>query len=309
MRARKSFILALLMAVSGFVMAQQPVQTITVKGVTFKMIRVQGGTFTMGATPEQGSDALKDAKPAHRVTLTSYYIGETEVTQQLWEAVMGSNPSRFAAKKTDVSRSSYDAFVADAKQLNTKRPGTVRIPTRQEWDAAMVTIKGSLKRPVEQVSWDDCQIFIQKLNQLTGKNFRLPTEAEWEFAARGGNKSRGYKYSGSNDINSVAWCWENAGKDLDKTDPNRGTHDVKTKQPNELGLYDMTGNVYEWCQDWYNGSYSSSSQSNPTGPTSGSCRVERGGSWVEDASCCHVARRGSSFPYEMGDALGLRLAL
>ena len=298
MRARMSFILALLMAVPGFVMAQQPVQTITVKGVSFKMIRVQGGTFTMGATPEQDrreDDKDRYFKPPHSVTLTSYYIGETEVTQQLWEAVMGNNPSRFAPKKTDASRSSYDAFVADAKQLNAKRPGTVRIPTRQEWDAAMVTIKGSLKKPVEQVSWDDCQTFIRKLNQLTGKNFRLPTEAEWEYAARGGNKSRGYKYSGSNDINSVAWSWENAGKDIEKS-----THDVKTKQPNELGLYDMTGNVCEWCQDWY-GDFIS----DPVGVA----RVCRGGGGCSIDWECRIAYRSGRYDGAPTSNVGFRLVL
>lgn len=186
------------------------------------MVYVSGGTFTMGATSEQGSDVRSDEKPTHSVTLSSYYICKYEVTQALWRAVMGSNPSNF---------------------------------------------KGD-NLPVESVSWNDCQTFINRLNSYTGRNFRLPTEAEWEFAARGGNYSRHYKYSGSNYIGDVAWYDNNSG--------NR-THPVGTKQPNELGLYDMSGNVYEWCSDW-DGSYSSYSQSDPTGPNSGSCRVERGGS-------------------------------
>ena len=216
------------------------------------MIYVEGGTFTMGATSEQGSDVFKEEKPVHQVTLSSFSIGKYEVTQEEWEAVMGSNPSYFNGKNL----------------------------------------------PVEKVSWDDCQKFIRKLNQLTGKQFRLPTEAEWEYAARGGNKSRGYKYAGSNDLGSVAWYDSNSG---DKT------HEVGQKQPNELGLYDMSGNVYEWCQDWY-GSYSSSSQTNPTGSSSGSGRVNRGGSWFDLAGFCRVSDRGGSSPGDRYYLLGLRLA-
>lgn len=228
-------------------------QTFTVSGVSFTMVQVQGGTFKMGATSEQGSDAYDWEKPAHSVTLSSYYIGQTEVTQELWEAVMGSNPSNF---------------------------------------------KGA-KRPVEQVSWDDCQEFIRKLNANTGKNFRLPTEAEWEYAARGGNKSQGYKYSGGNNIGDVAWYDDNSGGT---------THDVATKRANELGIYDMSGNVWEWCSDWY-GDYSSSSQSNPQGPSSGSFRVRRGGSWFNNAGLCRVSYRVRDSADSRYSHLGLRLAL
>ena len=157
---------------------------------------------------------------------------------------------------------------------------------------------GYPKRPVEQVSWNDCQEFIKKLNQLTGMNFRLPTEAEWEYAARGGNKSKGYKYSGGNTIGNVAWY----------TDNSSSTHDVNTKAANELGIYDMSGNVYEWCQDWY-GNYSSSSQTNPTGPSSGSNRVSRGGSWNYSARSCRVSYRNYCSPDVGYDNLGLRLVL
>ena len=224
-----------------------------VNGVSFTMISVEGGTFQMGATSEQIGYADGDEEPVHSVTLSDYYIGETEVTQELWEAVMGSNPSNF---------------------------------------------KGN-KKPVEKVSWNDCQEFITKLNQLTGKNFRLPTEAEWEYAARGGNRSKGYKYSGSNTIDDVAWYWNNSSS---------GTQIVKTKAANELGIYDMSGNVFEWCQDWY-GDYSSGSQINPTGPASGSSRVLRGGSWYLSAWYCRVSDRHFNYPASRSYSHGLRLAL
>lgn len=226
--------------------------TFTVNGVQFTMVEVGGGTFTMGATSEQGSDAWDEEKPAHEVTLSDYYIGQTEVTQALWEAVMGSNPS-------------------DSKGGNL---------------------------PVERVSWDDCQVFIQKLNQLTGKQFRLPTEAEWEYAARGGRKSRGYKYAGGNSIDSVAWCDGNSGNE---------THPVATKQANELGIYDMSGNVLEWCSDWC-GDYTSSSQSDPQGSSSGSFRVIRGGCYYNFARNCRVSYRiSNTLDYRCG-YLGLRLS-
>ena len=236
-------------------------KTFTVNGVSFTMIAVEGGTFKMGAQSSDSggdnydSDAESWESPVHDVTLSSYYIGETEVTQELWKAVMGSNPSEFSGSQ----------------------------------------------KPVEQISWNDCQEFITKLNELTGKNFRLPTEAEWEYAARGGNKSKGYKYSGSNTIGDVAWYWDNSSST---------THDVKTKQANELGIYDMIGNVYEWCQDRYVANYYKSSPStNPTGPTYGSARVQRGCSWDGDAWRCRVSYRGCHGPDDRDDSDGLRLVL
>ena len=152
---------------------------------------------------------------------------------------------------------------------------------------------------MENVSWNDVQEFLRKLNAMTGKNYRLSTEAEWEFAARGGNSSRGYKYSGSNSLGSVAWYYDNSGD---------RTHAVGTKSPNELGIYDMSGNVWEWCQDWY-GSYSSSSQRNPQGPNSGSRRVSRGGGWYYDARRCRVSYRYYITPGGRLNHLGFRLAL
>lgn len=229
---------------------QVEVKTYTVNGVSFQMVTVEGGGYWMGG------DIFDNEKPIHEVKLSTFAIGQTEVTQELWEAVMGSNPS---------------------------------------------CMKG-LKLPVETVSWNDCQTFISKLNQLTGEQFRLPTDAEWEYAARGGNQSKGYKYSGSKNLDDVAWYMSNSSETHE--------HEVATKAPNELGLYDMSGNVLEWCQDWYDRSYYSSSPiNNPTGPTSGSYRVLRGGSWNDLSSCCRVAYRDCSSPSNALYHYGLRLAL
>ena len=220
----------------------------------FKMIPIEHGTFMMGAT-----SPVYDERPVHEVTLTNdYYIGETQVTQALWTAVMEQNPSCF--KGDDL--------------------------------------------PVENVSWNACKTFIKRLNKLLSeklgkKCFALPTEAQWEFAARGGNKSKHTRYSGSNNIKEVAWYDRNSDKK---------TQLVKTKKANELGIYDMSGNVWEWCQDWY-GDYSSNAQTNPTGPSSGTYRVYRGGSWDNDASSCRLPCRGLGFPNEHGERLGLRLVL
>ena len=238
----------------GNVQPDEGVTEFTVGGVKFKMVDVEGGTFNMGATAEQSSDAYDSEYPVHQVTLSSFSIGQTEVTQELWQAVMGNNPSSFT---------------------------------------------GDLQRPVESVSWNDCQEFITKLNQMTGKNFRLPTEAEWEYAARGGNKSQGYKYAGSNIISDVAWYDSNA---------NSTTHPVATKAPNELGLYDMSGNVFEWCQDWFD-TYPSEAQTNPTGASSGSNRVVRGGSYYNNARGCRVAYRFRLGVNNCVSYLGLRLAM
>ena len=226
--------------------------TVTANGVSFTMVFVKGGTYTMGATPEQGRDAFDCEKPAHSETVGDFWIGETEVTQALWKAVMGSNPSYF---------------------------------------------KGS-NRPVEQVSWNDCQTFVNKLNSLlsgqlpAGHKFRLPTEAEWEYAARGGNRSGHYKYSGSNNLGSVAWYEDNSGIT---------THDVKTKNSNELGIYDMSGNVWEWCHD--------NSRDNYNASYKGSFRVGRGGSWVHDAGGCRVSYRFDCNPSSSYYSIGLRVAL
>lgn len=226
-------------------------RTFTVKGVTFTMIPVEGGTFTMGATSEQGKDAYFYEKPAHSVTLSNYSIGQTEVTQALWLAVMGGHHSHF----------------------------------------------GGYERPVEFVSWDDCQVFIKRLNALTGKMFRLPTEAEWEYAARGGAKTKGCKYSGSKRIKDVAWFAENSN----------GTHNVAVKKPNELGIYDMSGNVSEWCQDGYE-HYEDKLQINPIGRDE-SEKILRGGSWKSSARECRVSSRTNGNKQGSSSDTGLRLVL
>ena len=234
-----------------------------VNGVSFKMILIEDGTFTMGATAEQGGDFTNHERPVHEVSLSSYRIGETEVTQELWQAVMESNPSSF---------------------------------------------NGNPQLPVENVSYDDCLAFIAELNRLTGETFRLPTEAEWEYAARGGKLSKGYKYSGSNDIGDVCWFYDNTCAFGDGS-PEYGTHSVGAKSPNELGLYDMSGNVMEWCYDWYGRAYYNNSPStNPDGPATGVARVARGGSWYGGAKTCRVSHRDAIQPSIAHEGLGLRLA-
>lgn len=240
----------------------QEVETFMVKGVRFTMIKVKGGRFLMGATEEQGSNIDKGEKPVHKVTLSDYYIGQTEVTQELWNAVMEKNPSWFNKK---------------------------HLP----W------FEREKHHPVERVSWEDCQDFIRELNILTGQNFRLPTEAEWEFAARGGNKSNSCKYSGSNAVDKVAWY----GNNSDST-----THPVATKQANELGLYDMSGNVWEWCSDWYD-YYTDFTQINPKGAKNGTYRVLRGGAWSSTIESIRVSSRNCIKPSYSSYDLGLRLAL
>ncbi|MCC5944522.1 MAG: SUMF1/EgtB/PvdO family nonheme iron enzyme [Bernardetiaceae bacterium] len=235
----------------------------TVNGVSFKMIYVEGGSFMMGYDPDRdGEYGNNDEKPLHQVTLEPFYVAETQVTQALWEAVMGENPSYF----------------------------------------------NGAKRPVEQVSWDDCQAFIQKLEELTGRKFRLPSEAQWEYAARGGLKSKGYQYAGSDDIDEVAWYNVNA-YDVGKESADYGTHPVGQKQANELGIYDMSGNVWEWCEDDWHDSYEDA-------PTDGSAWVDnprakyrllRGGSWIYNPDYCRVAYRFHYYPDSRINYFGCRL--
>ncbi len=231
---------------------EEPVNVLTIEvgGVSFVMVEVEGGTFAMG---NSGVGSNLDESPVHDVTLSTYYIGETEVTQELWGAVMGDNPS-------------YN--VGDNK-------------------------------PVDNISWNKTQEFIELLNYKTGRKFRLPTEAEWEFAARGGNRSNNYKYSGSNSVDIVAWYQDNS---------NNETKDVKSKMPNELGIYDMSGNVSEWCSDWYGG-YIYNSQTNPTGPDWGNEKVVRGGAFSLEDTYCRVSGRSSATSSWNDENYGLRIVM
>ena len=226
-----------------------------INNIDSEMIHVKGSTFTMGATFEQYGESETDEYPAHQVTLSDYYLSKYEVTQEMWLAVMGYNPSHF---------------------------------------------KGDLKRPVEMVSWEDCQTFLTKLNQMTGKNYRLPTEAEWEYAARGGDSSKCYKYSGSDNIADVAWFFRNS---------QITTHPVGTQSPNELGLYDMSGNVWEWCQDGLY-KYNSVSEINPIHQPNGTLqmRVIRGGGYNNESNFCRVPYRNYDTPDKKRDNFGFRIA-
>ena len=231
-------------------------------GLNMKMIYVEGGSFRMGATAEQGSDAFDDELPVHTVQLESFYIAECEVTQAQWEAIMG----------TTIYRQRDLAGVS-----------------------ALYGVGGDV--PMYYINWDEAQAFCRELSAMTGRTYILPTEAQWEYAARGGKHSKGYKYSGSYMVDAVAWYGSNSGS---KANP------VKQKRANELGLYDMSGNLYEWCYDWY-GSYSSSPQNNPTGPSSGEYRVCRGGDWYSNARRCRVSYRSRSTPASRNDGIGLRV--
>ena len=221
--------------------------------LSINMMCVEGGTFMMGAM-EGDTQAHANEKPAHEVTLTyDYYIGQTEVTQALWKAVMGNNPS---------------TMIGD-------------------------------DLPVNNVLWEEADAFVKRLSQMTGYTFHLPTEAEWEFAARGGKENKGYLYAGSDDVNEVAWYADNSGGT---------THAVGTKKPNELGIYDMSGNVWEWCSDWL-APYSAEAQVNPIGPATGEYHVYRGGGWAYGRGYTRSSHRRTTTQGYVKTALGLRVAI
>ncbi len=252
-------------AANSFIERMQNYNTIpgmfTVNGISFQMVAIEGGTFTMGVDSAMVDAGIAgvDELPAHEVTLEPYSIGQTEVTQELWQAVMGNNPSGFT---------------------------------------------GDPQRPVEQVSWDDCQEFIARLNAITGKNFRLPTEAEWEYAARGANKSSGYLYAGSDNVDDVAWYYTNSyvvGNDS----PDFGTHAVATKHSNEMRIYDMSGNVMEWCNDMYLPYDTEDAESGSTLNR----RVIRGGCWFSLPVDCRTTGRDYQSAGMRTYTIGLRLAL
>lgn len=227
----------------------------TFMGVKFNMVFVEGGQFTMGNTAEQQLNNAKANAPVHPVILTDFLISETEVTQQLWVAVMDYNPS---------------------------------------------ANKGA-QRPVENVSYIEIQRFLTKLSMKTGKTFKLPTEAQWEFAARGGRLTKGQVFSGDNHVADVAWYRDNAGST---------SHDVSTRQPNELGLYDMSGNVAEICSDWY-GNYPTELRTNPFGhiPGPDRARVMRGGSFDSTSLDCQTATRNSCGVNNNNPRTGFRIII
>jgi len=241
-----------------------------------EMVLVNGGTFLMGCSTEQGRDCNEDELPLHSVTVGSFYIGKYPITQKQWQLLMGD-----AVEKPHGQGNENSPVYGEGGEYHPYGYG--------EGDDF----------PRYYVSWEEAQEFIRRLNGATGKNYRLPTEAEWEFAARGGDKSKGYKYSGSDNLSDVAWFGENSG---DKT------HSVGTKAPNELEIFDMSGNVWEWCCDWY-GVYSDSAQTDPAGSSSGSARVFRGGSWGCDAKSCRVSHRDDGTPTPRCGDLGLRVVL
>ena len=237
--------------------------TETAWGINMKMIWVEGGDFLMGCTSEQGN-CESDEQNVRRVTVDGFYIGMLEVTQSQWEKVVGTSISQQRNK----ANSSWSLYGVGPDY------------------------------PMYYVSWDEAMEFCRLLSNKTGRTYTLPTEAQWEYAARGGNKNEGAKYAGSNMIDAVAWYTDNSGS---------STHIVGSKRANALGIYDMSGNVWEWCKDWYASSYVSYDTNNPEGPSSGSDRVRRGGSWLNSASYCRVANRNYYSPGNRKNYLGFRV--
>ena len=253
------------------------------------MVYVEGGTFNMGS-----NDGHDNEKPVHKVSVSSFYIGKYEVTQKEWREVMGSSPSYFKGDDKPVEQVSWYDVIEYCNQRSLKEELT-----------PCYTIDKSRKDPNNTNSSDNLKWSVSVNWQANG--YRLPTEAEWEYAARGGNKSRGYEYSGSNDIGSVAWYYENS-YDKGENHPDYGTHKAGTKAANELGIYDMSGNVWEWCWDWYDsGYYGKSQSSDPIGAGSGSYRVVRGGSWDSNPVYLRVCNRLYYDPFNRGSIIGVRL--
>ena len=231
-------------------------------GINMKMVYVQGGSYNMGCTGEQGGDCDADEKTVRYVTVSDFYIGQFEITQAQWQAVMGTS----------------------VYQQQSKAGGSSTYGTGNDY-------------PMYYVSWEEAKEFCRRLSQQTGKTYRLPTEAEWEYAARGGKKTQNTKYAGGYSLDYVGWYTSNSGGK---------SHAVGTKNANELGIYDMSGNVWEWCEDWY-GDYRSYDTDNPTGPSSGSYRVLRGGSWSCNATGCRVSNRSFNSPGNRNYNYGFRV--
>lgn len=248
---------------SGDTMRRGQDFTETAFGLNMRMVYVEGGTFTMGCTREQGKDCDCDESPNRKTTVSSFCIGMLEVTQGQWEKVMGTS-----------------------------------IYQQRDSAGESTTYGVGPDYPMYYVSWQEAKEFCARLSHQTGKTFRLPTEAEWEYAARGGNRSEGSKYSGGWSIDDVAWYESNS----------RGTaHPCGAKRANALGIYDMTGNVWEWCEDWYESQYLQSDNNNPKGPSLGSGRVDRGGSWEYSAKLCRISNRDFDSPSGRYRYLGFRV--
>ena len=235
----------------------------TAFGMALSMVYVEGGTFMMGGTEEQGNEVTSGELPVHEVTLSDFYIGKYEVTQAQWAAVMGTTLSEI------LNEIGYQPFgVGD-------------------------------DFPMYDITWTEAYIFCERMTKRTGKTYRLPTEAEWEYAARGGQKADKTKYAGSDNLDEVAWYRSNS---------DTLTHPVGQKKPNGLGLYDMSGNVGEWCGDLYD-DYPSEPQTNPTGPVSVRARerVVRGGYWQSEGNMARVSSRGKYDVGYKGFARGFRV--
>jgi len=292
MKTSNYFLLVALIATTIF-SACKPVEpknepkteTFTVDGVSFKMVEVKAGTFTMGYNAKDTA-AFGGSINTHQVTLTNdYYVGQTTVTVGLFRKFIEAT-----GYKTEAETNGGAYVYVD---------GSWQMKSDAKWNNTYFVQTDN--SPVVCVSWNDAVAFCTWLSTKTGKTFRLLTEAEWEYAARGGNQSKGYLYSGSDSINDVAWYWKNWGEAEMKT------HEVGKKQANELGIYDMSGNVWEWCNDWY-AAYTSEPQTDPQGAVEGSGRVDRGGSWLDNAQSCRVSCRTYITPGLRSPDLGFRIA-
>jgi formylglycine-generating enzyme required for sulfatase activity len=270
------FIFSILLTCTGF--GQAIVDTFTVNGVSFEMVRVEGGKFERGCISKENEECYKREEGRHTVILKDFSIGKYEVTQQLWEAVMGSNPCYF--------------------DYNPER-------MKIKFNLSIVNnLKHTPQNPVDYVSWDDAQAFIDSLNKITGEKFRLPTEAEWEYAARGGKYQENYLYSGSDHLDLVGWYCTDDYSDCGW--PKK----VGLKKPNVLGLYDMSGNIAEWCSDWYDENYYKTAKTfnSPKGPKIGEKKVIRGGNWGLPKIFAKVITRNAFIPEYKNNTTGFRLA-